>query len=86
MRVLLLLIFSAAILGLLAEPGLSQSIYVWDKDHDKTFPDPEGSFPVDATYGISKALNNLGYAFDYGTAVPDFSNYDIVFVIMGVYC
>ena len=70
-----------------AAPVFSQSILIWDKDHNKLFPDPEGAGNVDATYGVKKALTNLGYTYTVSYTLPsDLSSYDIVFVIMGVYC
>ena len=71
----------------LAAPAFSQSILVWDKDHNKLFPDPEGAGNVDATYSVKKTLNNLGYTHTVTYSLPaDLSPYDIIFVIMGVYC
>jgi hypothetical protein len=71
----------------LAMPAFPQSILVWDKDHDQLFPDPEGAGEVDATYGITKALDALGYTYDMTTAtLPDLEGYDILFLIMGTYC
>lgn len=71
----------------LATPVFSQTILVWDKDHNKKFQDPEGAGLVDATYGIQKALTANGYSFTTLTYLPaDLGPYDIIFVIMGVYC
>jgi hypothetical protein len=86
MRLLIPMLVAGLVLGL-AAPALSQSILVWDKDHDKLFADPEGVANVDATYGIKKALDALGYTYDVTTSpTPDLSSYNILFVIMGVYC
>jgi hypothetical protein len=66
-------------------PAFSQSILIWDKDHNKTFSDPEGAGMVDATYGIKKALTENGYTFTTVTALPSNLNpYDIIFTILGV--
>ncbi len=82
---ILLLIVAAG--AFCAAPALSQSIFVWDKDHNKLFSDPEGAGNVDATYGITKALTDNGFAFTQNTALPPNLNpYDIVFVVMGTYC
>jgi hypothetical protein len=68
-------------------PAFSQSILVFDKDHNRTFPDPEGAGLKDATYGVTKALTENGYTFTTVTTLPSNLNpYDIIFVIMGVYC
>ncbi|MBU0756124.1 MAG: hypothetical protein KJ645_13355 [Planctomycetes bacterium] len=78
------------VMGLLcfiALPAFSQNILVWDKDHNKLFQDPEGAGPKDPTYGITKALNDNGYAYTVTTAAsPNLNNYDILFLVMGVYC
>jgi hypothetical protein len=75
-----LLCFSAPI-------ALSQDILVVDKDHNKTFPDPEGAGNVDATYGVTKALDDCGYAYTKVDNFPgDISRFDIMFIIMGTYC
>jgi len=84
---LLTLLLAAALVGFMAAPGLSQSIYIWDKDHNKLFADPEGGGNVDATYGVKKALDELGYAYTFGATLPsDISGYDVIFVVMGSYC
>ena len=71
----------------MALPAFSQSILVWDKDHNKTFQDPEGAGLVDETYGIKKALTENGYSFTAVQSLPsDLTPYDVIFVIMGVYC
>ena len=71
----------------LAAPVFSQSIFVWDKDHNKLFPDPEGAGQKDATYGVTKALTDCGYTYTTSTSLPpDLSSYDIIFVVMGTYC
>jgi len=86
MRLRLLAIMTA-LAFLLAPMALSQSILVWDKDHNLTFQDPEGGGQVDATYGVTKALTANGYTFTKVTTLPaDLSPYNILFVIMGSYC
>jgi hypothetical protein len=86
MRLLIPLLVAGLVLGL-AAPALSQSILVWDKDHNRLFPDPEGGGNVDATYGVTKALDGLGYTYDVTLLpMPDLSGYDILLLIMGVYC
>ena len=86
MRLLVPLLVASLVLGF-AVPAQSQSILVWDKDHNNLFPDPEGGGYVDATYGITKALDRLGYTYDVTTSpTPDLSGYHILFIIMGVYC
>jgi hypothetical protein len=68
-------------------PAYSQSILVWDKDHNLKFQDPEGAGLVDATYGVKKALTENGYTHTAVTTLPaDLTPYDIIFVIMGTYC
>jgi len=83
-----LLPWAAACLVLcLAAPAFSQSILVWDKDHNKTFLDPESGVGVDATYGIKKALDDNSYAYTASLTLPaDLTPYHIIFVIMGTYC
>lgn len=82
-----LLLAVAALTLCLATPALSQDILLWDKDHSKKFPDPEGAGSVDASYGVEKALTDNGYAFVKQTKLPtDLSPYNIIFVIMGTYC
>jgi hypothetical protein len=84
---LLVLILAAAIVVFMAAPAFSQTIYIWDKDHNKLFSDPEGGGQVDASYGIKKALDNNGYTYTFGTTLPtDLSPYDVIFVVMGTYC
>lgn len=84
---LLTFVLAAAVVGFFAAPGLSQEIYVWDKDHDLKFTDPEGGGQVDATYGVKKALDACGLPYTFGTTIPsDLSIYDILFVVMGSYC
>ncbi len=80
-------ILTAAVLALVGAPAFSQSIFVWDKDHNLKFTDPEGAGQVDATYGVSKALTDNGFTHTTGTSLPfDLSSYDIIFVVMGTYC
>lgn len=75
------------LLCFIALPAHSQSIIVWDKDHNKLFPDPEGAGNVDPTYGITKALDDNGYTYDVTTSPnPDLSSYDILLLVMGIYC
>lgn len=86
MRLLIPLLVAGLVLGL-AAPALSQSILVWDKDHNNLFADPEGGGNVDATYGVTKALDALGYTYDVTLVpMPDLSGYDILMLIMGTYC
>ena len=86
MRYLVPLVVVGLVLGL-AVPALSQSILVWDKDHNLLFPDPEGAGNVTALYGVTKALDALGYTYDVTTSpTPDLSNYDILMIIMATYC
>ena len=76
-----------AVVAFCAAPAFSQSIFVWDKDHNKLFPDPEGGGNVDATYGVTKALTANGFSFTKSITLPaDLSPYDIIFVVMGTYC
>jgi hypothetical protein len=77
----------AGLICCLVAPAFSQSILVWDKDHNKLFLDPETSVSVDATYGIKKALDANDYTYDVSLTLPaDLSAYQIIFVIMGTYC
>jgi len=51
------------------------------------FPDPEGGGMVGSDYAIRQALLANGYTYTMGTILPaDLSPYDVLFVIMGVYC
>ena len=59
---LTIFILAAAFAVSLAAPAFSQSILVCDKDHDLLFHDPEGAGNVTATYGVTKALDDNGYA------------------------
>lgn len=78
---------AAGLILCLTAPVFSQSIFVWDKDHSKLFIDPEGAGQVDASYGVTKALTDCGYTFTSSTVLPsDLDPYDIIFVVMGVYC
>lgn len=84
-RAVLLLIVGAVCL--MTPAALTQTILVWDKDHDKKINDPEGAGMVDATYGVSKALTDCGYAHQVVKTLPyDYMTADILFVIMGTYC
>ena len=77
----------AACVCFIAASAFPQSILVWDKDHNKLFPDPEGGGNVDATYGVTKALAANGYLFTTTSTLPsDLGPYDIVFIVMGTYC
>jgi len=76
-----------ALLCFVAAPLFSQTILVWDKDHNKKFQDPEGAGLVDPTYGITKALDDNGFSYDVTTLTnPDLTGYDTLFVVMGIYC
>lgn len=71
----------------LATTAFSQDILVWDKDHDQKFPDPEGAGNVDATYGVTKALDACGETYIKVTDLPtDLAPYKIIFIVMGMYC
>lgn len=86
MRLLIPLLTAGLVLGL-AVPAMTQSILVWDKDHDQLFLDPEGAGNVTATYGITKALDDLGCTYDVTTSIlPDLTGYDLLLLIMGTYC
>ena len=68
-------------------PAFSQSVLILDKDHNKTFVDPEGAGFVDATYGVKKALDECGYTYKVMYSFPsDLGPYDIIFLVMGTYC
>ena len=83
----LILLMVVGMLCFSAPIALSQDILVIDKDHNKTFPDPEGAGYVDATYGVTKALDDCGYAYTKVNGFPvDISRHDIVFIVMGTYC
>jgi len=74
------------IISFITSNAYSQSILVWDKDHELLITDPEGAGMVDATYGITKALTDCGYAHSVTNSIPsDLSPYDILFIIMGNY-
>ncbi len=80
-------VLAAGLIFCLAAPAFSQSILVWDKDHDKLIPDPEGTGDVDATYGVTKALDDCGYTYTKVTQLPaDLGRYEIIFLVMGTYC
>jgi hypothetical protein len=82
-----ILLLMTAVVAFCAAPAFSQSIFVWDKDHDKLFADPEGGGNVDATYGVTKALTANGFTFTESATLPgNINSYDILFVIMGTYC
>jgi len=86
MRIIISLV-AVGLLCFLSLPALAQDILVWDKDHNLLFPDPEGAGNKTATYGVTKALDDLGYAYDLTSTPPtDLSNYNILFVVMGTYC
>lgn len=72
---------------LFTAPVFAQDILVWDKDHNKTFPDPEGAGAVDATYGVTKALDACGETYVTSMTLPtDLTPYNIIFIVMGTYC
>lgn len=82
-----IIIIAAVLSVFLVAPAFSQSILVCDKDHDLLFHDPEGAGNVTATYGITKALDDNGYAYTKVAGIPtDLSPYDIVFLVMGALC
>lgn len=78
------------VIGLLfsiTTPVLSQDILVWDKDHDKMFFDPDGAGMVDATFGITRALDTCGETYDESSTLPvDLTPYSIIFIVMGNLC
>ena len=70
-----------------ATPAFSQDILVWDKDHDKLFFDPDGAGMVDATFGVTRALDACGETYDEGSTLPaDLTPYNIIFIVMGNLC
>lgn len=80
-------LLAAGLLFCLALPAFSQTILVWDKDHNTMFVDPEGAGSVDATYGVRKALSDNGYDYRVMSALPaDLSPFKTILVVMGTYC
>lgn len=76
-----------ALVYLLATPLHSQDILVWDKDHDMLFYDPDGAGMVDASFGVTRALDACGETYDTSNTLPsDLASYRIIFIIMGNAC
>ncbi len=81
----LLLVLSAVLLfgGALQ----AQNVLVWDNDNGSDYSDPDNGVTRSCEYGIVQALsaNNINYTtLSYLPSYLD--NYDIIFVVLGVYC
>jgi len=76
-----------AILFLLPCYVFSQEVLIWDNDNNSDFIDPEGTGYVGCEYKIQQALTANGITHTTVSTLPaDLSEYDVVFVTLGIYC
>ena len=65
----------------------AQQVLIWDNDEDSDFLDPEGTNEIGCEYKIQQALTANGISFITVSTLPaDLSDYDVVFVTLGIYC
>ena len=65
----------------------AQQVLIWDNDNNSDFLDPEGTGYVGCEYKIQQALTANGITHTTVSALPaDLSEYDVVFVTLGIYC
>ncbi|MBD3233495.1 MAG: hypothetical protein GF315_07195 [candidate division Zixibacteria bacterium] len=65
----------------------AQQLLVWDNDNYSHYIDPESGSLVGCEQGIQNAILDAGYSYNPVSTLPsDLSQYDIVFVELGVYC
>ncbi|MCD4820004.1 MAG: hypothetical protein K8S23_15070 [Candidatus Cloacimonetes bacterium] len=65
----------------------AQQVLIWDNDEDSDFLDPEGTNEIGCEYKIQQALTENEITFTTVSTLPgDLSDYDVVFVTLGIYC
>jgi hypothetical protein len=70
------------------EPDIEYNILVWDNDNGiQTVIDPEKGDNIEPSKGLTRALDEAGFVYDYFSYLPDnLYDYEIVFSTMGCYC
>jgi hypothetical protein len=77
-------VFAAVLVTLLVAQAAPVTIYVWDKDNGKNFPNPEGGGNIGCEYWLKQALLQNGCLHSSGTTLPaDISPYDVIFICTG---
>lgn len=87
MKTVIRFFLMAVIILAFTSPVMSQTVLIWDNDNNSHYSDPETGALVSSEYGLQQALtaNNINYTTV--TYLPgDLSDYDIVFVELGIYC
>ena len=65
----------------------AQNVLIWDNDNDSHYNDPDNGMLRSCEYGIQQALSANGVSYTTVTTLPNnLSSYDIVFVVLGIYC
>ena len=79
--------FSILLLFIIPCLIFAQEVLIWDNDNNSYHLDPEGTVYVDCEFKIEQALTANGITFTTVTVLPaDISDYDVVFVTLGIYC
>ena len=72
--------------NLLAE-AQTPNVLIWDHDNDSHYTDPDDGQLRGSEYGLQQALSANNVTYTTLSFLPsDLSNYDIVFVALGIYC
>ncbi|MDP8232019.1 MAG: hypothetical protein P9L91_05045 [Candidatus Zophobacter franzmannii] len=75
----LMIVFSAMLFG--------QNILLWDNDNYSSFIPPGGEFFTGCEVALGRSLINNGINYTETTILPgDLTQFDAVFVTLGVYC
>ncbi len=78
---LILILFS--LIGILS----AQNILLWDNDNYSSFVQPGDEYYTGTEVAVGRSLLRNGLTFEETTILPgDLSQYDAVFVTLGVYC
>jgi len=69
-------------------PDIEFAILVWDNDNDiQTVICPEKGDEIQPSTGLTRAIEDAGYEYDYYNYLPnDLNNYEIIFCTMGCFC
>ena len=63
------------------------SVFIWNNDNSSHYIDPESGQDRACEYGLQQALDANDISYNTSTVLPNnLSNYDIVFVELGIYC
>ncbi len=75
------------VIFLIADTLQAQNILIWDNDNSSHYYDSEEGESRNCEYGIQRALTDNQVSYVTRSNLPlDISDYDIVFVVLGVYC